>query len=328
MFKGKKVAVTGGAGFIGSYTVDELLSQGAEVIVIDNMKTGQPKVVEEHRKNKSYCFLKLDILDRKALKDALRGVDFVFHLAANADIRGGIANTGIDMEQNTIGTHNVLEAMRLNDVKGIAFSSSAAVYGTQKVFPTPEDAPKVQTSLYGASKLAAEAFIEAYSEYYGISSSIYRFVSVVGERYPHGVVIDFYRKLRKDPSTLEILGDGKQKKSFMYVKDCVSGMMAGAAATAAARSGSSRSNNPSSSSIFNLGQGYTIMVDDVAGIITREMGLKNVVYRHTGGEIGWVGDQPVVLLSTKRVEAAGWKPETGIEDGIKRTIRYLMSQGV
>lgn len=312
LFSGKQVVVTGGAGFIGSHVVDELLSQGAGVLVLDNMRTGQPKVVEEHKKNKNYSFRKLDLLEKDALIGACRGAGFVFHLAANADIRGGVTNTKIDLEQNTIATYNVLEAMRLNDIKGIAFSSSAAVYGTQKVFPTHEDAPKVQTSLYGASKLAAEAFIEAYSEYYGIASSIYRFVSVVGERYPHGVVIDFYRKLKKDPGTLEILGDGRQKKSFMYVKDCVAGLMAGAAAT---RSGSAT---------FNLGQGYTILVDDVAGIITREMGLRNVVYRHTGGEIGWVGDQPVVLLSTKRIEAAGWKPRTSIEDGIRKTVRYLI----
>ena len=315
MFKGKKVAVTGAAGFIGSHTVDELLSQGAKVLAIDNMKTGQPAVVEEHKKNKDYRFLKLDVLD-KSLISSLKGVDFVFHLAANADIRGGMKNTTIDLEQNTIATHNVLEAMRQNDIKGIAFSSSAAVYGTQKTFPTPEDAPKIQTSLYGASKLSAEAFIEAYSEYYGINASIYRFVSVVGERYPHGVVIDFYRKLTTNPHELEILGDGKQKKSFMYVKDCVAGMMLGAAAV------------KKGSSIFNLGQNYTIGVDSVAHIVTQEMGLKSVVYRYTGGEIGWVGDQPIVLLSTKKIESSGWKPKTSIEEGLRKTIRYLVNNKV
>jgi UDP-glucose 4-epimerase len=315
MFNGKKVAVTGAAGFIGSHTVDELLSQGAEVLAIDNMKTGQPAVVEEHKKNKNYRFLKVDVLD-KSLIGSLKEVDFIFHLAANADIRGGMKNTAIDLEQNTIATHNVLEAMRQNSIKGIAFSSSAAVYGTQKAFPTPEDAPKVQTSLYGASKLSAEAFIEAYSEYYGINASIYRFVSVVGERYPHGVVIDFYRKLISNPHELEILGDGKQKKSFMYVKDCVAGMMLGAAAV------------KKGSSVFNLGQNYTIGVDEVAHIVTQEMGLKDVSYRHTGGEIGWVGDQPIVLLSTKKIESFGWKPKTSIEDGLRKTIRYLVNNKV
>jgi UDP-glucose 4-epimerase len=316
MFAGKRAVVTGGAGFIGSHVVDELLSQGSEVLVLDNMRTGQPKVVEAHRKHSNYSFMKLDILSRGALVKACKGADFVFHLAANADIRGGIKDTSVDLEQNTIATHNVLEAMRLNDIKGIAFSSSGAVYGIQKKFPVPEDAPLVQNSLYGASKLAGEALIEAYSEYYGIANSIYRFVSIVGERYPHGVVIDFWRKLKKNPSRLEILGDGKQQKSYLYVKDCVAGIMAGAKA---AKQGTT--------SIYNLGQSHTIGVDAVAGIICAEMGLKGVEYSHTGGAGGWVGDQPVVLLSTKRMEALGWKPTVSIEDGLRRTIRYLIASG-
>ncbi|MDD5339669.1 MAG: NAD-dependent epimerase/dehydratase family protein [Candidatus ainarchaeum sp.] len=313
MFSGKSVVVTGGAGFIGSHVVDELLLQGANVLVLDSMRTGQPKIVEAHKKAKNYSFQKLDLLKKDALIKACAGAEFIFHLAANADIRGGMANTSIDLEQNTIATHNVLEAMRLNDIKGIAFSSSGAVYGIQKAFPVPEDAPMIQNSLYGASKLAGEALIEAYSEYYGIANSIYRFVSIVGERYPHGVVIDFYRKLKKNPRRLEILGDGKQKKSYLYVKDCVAGMMAGARAAKAG-----------ATSIYNLGQGYTIGVDTVADMIVQEMRLNDVEYRHTGGAGGWVGDQPVVLLSTKRMEALGWKPKVSIEDGVRRTIRYLI----
>jgi UDP-glucose 4-epimerase len=322
VFAGKAVIVTGGAGFIGSHVVDELLFQGAGVLVLDNMRTGQPKVVEEHRKKKNYSFKKLDLLDKARLNEACRGVDFVFHLAANADIRGGITNTQIDLEQNTIATHNVLEAMRLNDIKGIAFSSSGAVYGIQKKFPISEDAPMVQNSLYGASKLAGEALIQAYSGYYGMADSAYRFVSIVGERYPHGVIIDFYRKLKKDPKRLEILGDGKQKKSYLHVSDCVAGMMLGARASMEPRSRSA-----SAPSIYNLGQDYTIGVDTVADIIVQEMGLdaKSVEYHHTGGSGGWVGDQPVVLLSTKRIESLGWKPKVGIEDGVRRTIRYLMA---
>ncbi|MFH1521134.1 MAG: NAD-dependent epimerase/dehydratase family protein [Candidatus Micrarchaeota archaeon] len=316
MFKDKNVLVTGGAGFIGSHVVDELLSQGAFVTVVDNMSTGQPQIVQLHSKNKNYNFLEIDLLNRKQLIESTKGVDFVFHLAANADIRGGVKNSSIDLEQNVIATHNVLEAMRINEVKGLAFSSSAAVYGTQNTFPTLEDAPKIQTSLYGASKLSCEAFIEAYSLYYGITSSIYRFVSVVGERYPHGVVIDFYRKLKKNPHELEILGDGKQKKSFMYVKDCVAGIMAGIKGT------------NSGSDVFNLGQNYTITVNEVADIITKEMKLENVKYCYTGGNVGWLGDQPVVLLSTNKIVSKSWKPIISIEDGLKKTINYLLHSNI
>ncbi|MBI5227933.1 NAD-dependent epimerase/dehydratase family protein [Candidatus Micrarchaeota archaeon] len=319
MFENKAVVVTGAAGFIASHVVDELLSKGSQIIAIDNMRTGQPKIVQEHKKHKNYKFVKEDLLHRDKIISLCKGADFIFHLAANADIRGGIKDTQIDLEQNVIATHNVLEAMRINDIKGLVFSSSAAVYGTQKTFPTPEDAPKVQTSLYGASKLAAESLIEAYSEYYGTQSSIYRFVSVVGERYPHGVVIDFYRKLRKDPKNLEILGDGKQKKSFMYIKDCVAGMMFGASAAKPAGQ---------SSQVFNLGQNYTIEITKVADMIVEEMNLTNVKYHYTGGSVGWVGDQPIVHLSTKKIEALGWSPKTKIEDGIRKTIRYLIDNGV
>ncbi len=313
-FSGKEVIVTGGAGFIGSHVVDRMLSAGAKVTVVDNMRTGQSYVIDEHRKKPNYSFLELDILNLEGLSDSFKGKDFIFHLAANADVRGGIENTKVDLDFNTIGTYNVLEAMRRNDVKGLAFSSSAAVYGIQKTFPIREDALKVQNSLYGASKLAGEALTEAFCEYYGITASMYRFVSVIGERYTHGVMIDFYHKLRKDPSRLEILGNGKQKKSFMHVDDCVDGIMAGIDGT------------KSGAEAYNLGQDYTIDIDKTADIITDEMGLKDVRYEHTGGEAGWVGDQPTVLLSTDKMRALGWEPKVSIEDGIRRTIRYLASR--
>ncbi|MCX6768502.1 MAG: NAD-dependent epimerase/dehydratase family protein [Candidatus Micrarchaeota archaeon] len=312
LFAGKNVAVTGGAGFIGSHVVDELLAQGAKVTVIDNMRSGQPKVVEEHKRNGNYTFRKTDITDLEGLRGALKGTDFVFHMAANADIRGGMKNTRIDLDINTIGTYNVLEAMRANDVKGICFTSSAALYGEQKIIPTPEDAPLIQNSLYGASKLAGEALCQAFSEYYGMRNYIYRFVSIVGERYPHGCIIDFYRKLKKNPEELEVLGDGTQKKSFLYIKDCVSGVMAGI------------EKGKGTTNIFNLGNDYTIEISRVADIVIEEMGLK-AKKRYTGGKVGWKGDQPIVLLSTERIRALGWKPKTSIEEGIRRTVKYLVA---
>ncbi len=313
MFENQSVAVTGGAGFIGSYVVDALLKQGAFVKVLDNMQTGQPKVVAEHKKHENYSFKKIDIFKQQdKLNAEFKDVDFVFHLAANADIRGGIVNTRVDLEQNIVATYNVLEAMRLNDVKKICFTSSGAIYGDTKVFPTPENVELIQTSLYGASKLAAESFIQAYTEYYGFNNWIYRFVSILGERYPHGVVIDFVRKLKKDSKLLEILGNGKQKKSFLCIKDCISGVFLGIEK-------SKEKNNT-----FNLGNNYTINVDRVADIIIEEMQLPKVSRKYTGGEAGWIGDQPLVLLSTEKMGKLGWKPTVSIEDSIRITARYLL----
>ncbi len=316
-FSSKTVVVTGGAGFIGSHVVDELLARGATVISIDNMRTGQPHVVSEQAKNKNYSFEKIDLFtEPQKLTRAFKEVDFVFHFAANADIRGGMANTRIDLEQNTIATYNVLEAMRLNDIKGISFTSSAAVYGEQKIIPTPEDAPKTQNSLYGASKLAGEALIEAFSFYYDMKNYMYRFVSIVGERYPHGVVIDFFHKLRKNPKKLEILGNGKQQKSFLYIKDCIGGVFTGI----------EKAQNQTN--IFNLGHDSTVFVDQVADWVIDELGLSGVTREYTGGVAGWKGDQPKVLLDTKKIKSLGWKPQTGIEVGIRRTVRYLKDHEV
>ncbi|MFA6530869.1 MAG: SDR family NAD(P)-dependent oxidoreductase [Candidatus Micrarchaeia archaeon] len=319
-FKGKKVIVTGGAGFIGSHIVDELLARDAEVKVIDNMRSGQPKVVEQQKKNKKYSISKADITDLAAMKSELKGYDFVFHLAANADIRGGITNTKIDLEQNTLGTYNVIEAVRVNGIKDFCFTSSAAVYGNPSKIPTPEDIQLVQNSLYGASKLAGESLAQAFAEYYGIRNYIYRFVSIIGERYPHGCVIDFYRKLRKNPKELEILGDGKQKKSFLYVGDCVKGVFAGI--EGAKRNGGSDAK--SLTNLYNLGNDYTIEINRVADIIIEEMGLNGAKKTYTGGEVGWIGDQKIVHLSTDKIRSLGWMPEVKIEDGIRRTVRYLM----
>ena len=228
MFNESRVLITGGAGFLGSHAVDFLLSRGANVTCLDNLCTGRLDLVQQHSKNSRYSFKKIDLLnDENLLASAFEAKDFIFHFAANADVRGGVRNTRIDLEQNTIATYNVLEAMRKNDVKNICFTSSAAVYGDALVIPTPEDYAPIQNSLYGASKLACEAMIQAYSNYYGMHNWIYRFCPIIGERCSHGVVVDFVAKLRKNTREIEILGDGNQVKSFLYASDYINGIFTG-----------------------------------------------------------------------------------------------------
>ena len=304
--------VTGGAGFIGSHVVDELLRRGARVTVFDNFSTGRqeflPAEVGERLR-----IVRGDVRDLSALEAAMAECDFVFHFQANADVRGGQDNTRIDLEQNTLTTWNVLEAMRRRRLRALAFASSATVYGEPDVFPTPETYAPLQTSLYGASKYAGEAMIEAYCEYFDMRCFIYRFVSWIGERYSHGVIFDVLKKLGQDSKRLPLLGDGTQRKSYLYVKDGVRGVMLGI------ERAEGRKN------IFNLGHDAFINVREVVEVILDELGLQNVELAFAGGERGWVGDSPLVHLDTSRMKALGWQPETSIEEGIRRTVRYLQA---
>jgi UDP-glucose 4-epimerase len=307
-----KVLVTGGAGFIGSHVVDELIRQGHHVIVYDNFSTGLRQHLGQALNTSRLKIMEGDILDLSRLKSALEDVSTVFHLAANADVRGGVVNTAIDVEQNILGTHRVLEAMRAQSIREIVFTSSATVYGEPDRFPTPESQPLIQTSLYGASKLAAEAMIQAYGEYFGIRSYCFRFVSWIGERYSHGVVRDFVQKLMRNPKELEILGDGKQQKSYLHVADGIRGIF------------SAMQNLKDLKNVLNLGHVEYINVKDVANIICQEMGLEKVDYRFTGGPRGWLGDSPFVLLDISRIKETGFQPEISIEEGVRRTVRYLL----
>ena len=303
--------VTGGAGFIGSHIVDQLVGRGAEVTIYDNFSTGHREFIAHHSGNSAVRVLDADVLDLATLTQAMRGHDFVFHMQANADVRGGMTRTRVDLEQNTICTWNVLEAMRITETPRIAFASSATIYGEPDVFPTPENIAPLQTSLYGASKYASEAMIQAYCEYFGIKSFIFRFVSWIGERYTHGVIFDFMKKLRDNPRRLTVLGDGRQRKSYLDVVDGVSGIFFGI------EHGTEHKN------IFNLGHNDFMNVMDLARIMCDELGLGNVEFETTGGERGWLGDSPFVHLDTSRLGALGWRPTVSIEDGIRNTVRYL-----
>ena len=306
-----KAFVTGGAGFIGSNLVDRLLARGDEVVAYDNLSTGRREFLRDALANPRFSLVEGDVLDAKALGAAMRGADFVFHLAANADVRFGLEHPERDVQQNTLATFGVLEAMRGNGVKRIAFSSTGSIYGESTVFPTPEDAPfPVQTSLYGASKLAGEGLISAYCEGYGFQGWIFRFVSILGERYTHGHVFDFYKRLRDDPSTLHVLGNGKQRKSYLYVHDCIDAIF-----TAIERT-------DGKPTIHNLGADEYTTVNDSIGWITGALGLAPKL-TYAGGERGRVGDSPFIFLDCARMRRHGWAPKLTIQQGILRTLEYL-----
>lgn len=303
--------VTGCAGFIGSTLVDRLLADGHHVTGIDNFSTGQRRFLDGALAHPSFKLVEIDLLDLDALKQAFAGGEAVFHLSANADVRFGTEHPRKDLEQNTIATYNVLEAMRANGIKKIAFSSTGSVYGESPVVPTPENGPfPIQTSLYGASKAACEGLISAYCEGFGFQSCIFRFVSILGERYTHGHVFDFYQKLKVDPSRLPVLGNGKQRKSYLHVQDCIDAILL------AMDKATDKVN------IFNLGVDGYCEVNDSIGWICEELGLKPHL-EYSGGDRGWIGDNPFIFLDTKKIQSLGWKPKLGIRDGVIKTVKYL-----
>jgi UDP-glucose 4-epimerase len=308
----RKALITGGAGFIGSTLADRLSGAGIEVVVYDNLSRGRREFIDGALA-RGVELLEGDVLDGDRLRRALAGCDTVFHLAANADVRHGFDRPTIDLEQNTVATSVVLEAMRAADVRRIAFSSTGSVYGEPEVFPTPEACPfPIQTSLYGASKLAGEALVQAYAHGYGFTGVIFRFVSILGERYTHGHVFDFLRSLRDDPSRLRVLGNGRQEKSYLYVGDCVSAMTLA----------TDRELEEGAVHVFNLGTDETIVVDDSIATITERLGVSPEL-EYTGGVRGWLGDSPLIRLDCTRIRALGWEPTLSIADGIRRTVDWL-----
>jgi UDP-glucose 4-epimerase len=305
--------ITGGAGFIGSNLVDRLLADGHTVTVYDNFSTGQSHFLEGAGAQQNFTLITGDLLDLGRLKVALAEHDLVFHLAANADVRHGPEHPGKDLQQNTLATFHVLEAMRTHGVRRIAFASTGSVYGEPDVFPTPEDCPfPVQTSLYGASKLAGEGLIAAYCQAFGFQAFLFRFVSILGERYTHGHVFDFYQKLLANPRRIDVLGNGRQRKSYLYVRDCIDAMLLVI----------ERASEPVN--LYNLGTEEYCTVDESLSWICAQLGV-NPRRAYAGGERGWVGDNPFIFLDTTKVRALGWRPKLRIRDGVIRTLEYLQA---
>ena len=309
-----KVLVTGGTGFIGSNLVDYLMKCGYEVVVLDNLSSGNIKNTGHLTKNKNFSLIRGDLLKNEDIEKSLMGVSKVYHLAANPEVRAGENSPKIHFDQNILASFNLLEAMRKNDINDIVFTSSSTVYGDAKTIPTSEEYPTMPISTYGASKLAVEGLISSYFHTYGIKSMVFRFANVIGKRSNHGVIVDFIKKLRNNPNELEILGDGTQSKSYMLVEECVDAMQHCVA------------HAKDSINILNLGSEDQITASRIGEILIEELRLKNTVIRYTGGKRGWLGDIPEMMLSTKKLNDLAWRTKYSSDEAIRKASRTLIDE--
>lgn len=308
--------MTGGAGFIGSHLVDRLANEGYEkVTVYDNFSSGREDFIQHHVGKGYFKLVRADLLDGDVIDRELKeGYDVVFHLAAIPDVRLGEKMPEIS-KIDILATYNLLDAMRKRDVKNIVFSSSSTVYGEAPPVPLKEDyGPLLPISVYGAAKLACEALISSFCHTFDMKGWIFRFANVVGSRSTHGVIFDFIKKLRKNPKELEILGNGKQKKSYLYISDCIDGMLFGF----------ERSSDQIN--LFNLGTEGATEVNDIAKMVVEEMGLKDVKFRYTGGDRGWKGDVPRFQFNIEKIKSLGWKPKYESDEAVRRAIRDLLRE--
>ncbi len=310
-----KILVTGGAGFIGSHLVDRFIEKGSKVTVYDNLSSGKIEFIKNHLENPNFTLIEGDLLDQEAIEEACKDTDFVCHVAANPDVRLGASDTRVHLDQNILATYNLLEAMRKNNIKEIAFTSTSTVYGEANIMPTPEDyGPLIPISLYGASKLACEALITSYSHTFDMQAWIFRFANIVGPRSTHGITVDFIRKLQKNPNLLEILGDGKQEKSYLHVSECVGAILF------------LIENSKEKVNIFNIGSEDTISATEIGKTVMEEMGLSSVEFIYTGGSRGWKGDVPRMRLGIEKMKSLGWKPVYTSERSVRETARALLGR--
>ncbi len=308
-----KILITGGAGFIGSHIVDRLIETDCEIVVFDNLSSGKMEFIEHNLDKTNFSLIKGDLLNTDEIDAACQEVDLVYHAAANPDVRLGAVDTKVHFEQNITATYNLLEAMRKNGVPNIVFTSTSTVYGEATIIPTPEEyGPLVPISLYGASKLACEALITSYSHTFDMHSWIFRFANIVGNRGTHGIIVDFIEKLNTDSGHLEILGDGRQSKSYLHVTDCVDAILFAFGHIA------------DTVNIFNVGSEDTINPTGIAKIVVDEMGFGDVEFQYTGGKQGWKGDVPRMLLAVDKIKKLGWSPSYNSADSVRDTARVLI----
>lgn len=311
------ILVTGGAGFIGSHLVDLLLDKGHKLTCVDNLYLGRMKNIQHRLKDKNFKFYKLDVLNFKCLREVFKkgGFDVVFHLVANSDIKQRLFDTKLDLRLNFLSTYNILEAMRLNNVRNIVFASTSAIFGETDKLITEDMGPLTPISFYGASKLAAEAYISTYVNNFGLRAWLIRFPNVVGGRATHGILYDLMHKLKKNDKILTVLGNGKQEKPYMYVKELVEGMVF------------VWQKAKSNYNCFNLGSTSTIKISKIVEILLEELDLKGKTHiKYTGGDRGWVGDVPKYRYSLNKVNKLGWKVRLGPEDAIRLSVRDLKEE--
>lgn len=312
------VFITGAAGFIGSNLVDRLLAMEKRVVGWDNLSTGRMQFLQAACRHSQFRLIRGDNLDLPALTAAMAGCDFVVHLAANADVRFGVEHPSKDFEQNTRATFHVLEAMRANGIRSIAFASTGSIYGEAEIIPTPENYPfPTQTSLYGASKLAGEGMIQAYCEGFGMNAYLFRFVSILGPRYTHGHVIDFYKQLLDHPDHLDVLGDGTQRKSYLHVSDCLNAILA-VVQKETAKIAKHRVQ------VYNLGTNEYCHVRESIRWISDHLRVSPAI-RYSGGDRGWIGDNPFIFLDTAKIRSEGWNPEFTIQQSVIETLNWLQT---
>ena len=307
------IFVTGGAGFIGSHIVDKLINEGNTVTVYDNLSSGRKQFIEQHLKSDNFSFIEADLLDLEKIDDGLKGHDVVFHIAANPDVRLGAQKPEI-AKKDILASYNLLDAMRKNDIKKIVFSSSSTIYGETPSFPLPEDyGPLLPISVYGAAKLAAEGLISSFCHTFDMQGWIFRFANVVGKRGTHGVIVDFINKLRKNPKELEILGDGKQQKPYLYIEDCVEAILFG------------YKNANEQINLFNIGCDTATEVTRIAEIVVEEMGFNNVKFTYTGGKRGWKGDVPKFQFDISKMKKLGWNASLTSDEAVRKTVKILLN---